>query len=477
MSLIELNNYSLCRQNTILLNNISLTIDADNQYLLIGESGSGKTSFCEALAGLLYASGEIKFNWQKNRYSHKISYVSQFSSFKDKTGMSEFYYQQRFNSNDNENTISAIEDLNKSCDVNSTKFKELINLFSFTHRLNALLLHLSSGERKKLQLIKTLLNPTQVILLDNPYIGLDKQTVALLNDYLAELANTGITFIIVSDYSNKPNFINSILEITTDKKLIKHNENEYIHHAVNKTNLALNISLPLLDETFETIIKLTNVDVAYGEKQVLSNVNWTVHSGDKWLLAGSNGAGKSTLLSLINGDHPQAYANDIVLFDKPRGSGETIWDIKRKIGYISPELHWNFDQSMTCLQVVLSGFFDTPGLYGRATAEQQAVAIDWLDKFDLASYAFEKFANVSGGIQRSMLLLRALIKNPPLFIFDEPCQGLDTTQSQHFIDLVDKLFADKTHTIIYVSHRSDEIPMCINKRITLEQGLANLDSL
>jgi ABC-type molybdenum transport system, ATPase component/photorepair protein PhrA len=144
--------------------------------------------------------------------------------------------------------------------------------------------------------------------------------------------------------------------------------------------------------------------------------------------------------------------------------------LSKKLDFVSPELHWNFDKRMTCLDTILSGYFDTPGLYRKANSEQQQVANDWLTRLGLAEYAAQRLSTVSSGIQRMLLLLRALVKNPPLFILDEPCQGLDDKQTANFVNLIDDLFANTEHTIIYVSHREDQIPSCISHSIRLDQG-------
>src|SRR5688572_13384763 len=116
---------------------------------------------------------------------------------------------------------------------------------------------------------------------------------------------------------------------------------------------------------------MKKVSVQYGDKIILDEVNWKVMKGERWLLSGPNGAGKSTLLSLITADNPKAYANSIFLFGKKRGSGESIWDIKKKIGFISPELHLFFDQGTSCFDVIASGLFDTIGLFRQLSAAQQ----------------------------------------------------------------------------------------------------------
>lgn len=474
MNIIELSNYNLVRNNKQLLQDAMLTVVDGEQILLVGASGSGKTSVLESLVGKVFANGNINLNTaHQTNFAQAISYVSQFSTFKDKTGLSDFYYQQRFNSYDSTTTITVKEYLAHLInEVNEADFRQLITIFDYNTQLNSSLLFLSSGERKKLQLIQALLCPSKIMLLDNPYIGLDKNTVSKLNHYLSELASRGVMFIIVSNYANCPDFITHVVEIN-QSQFTKQPVHEYTEQEAN--NLELNITHPamIVNNSYELhqVVKLTNINIKYGERQILQNLNWEIIAGEKWQLAGENGAGKSTLLSLITGDNPQAYANDIILFDKKRGSGETIWDIKRKIGYISPELHWNFDRGMNCLQVVLSGFFDTPGLYRNATEEQQQLALNWLASLKLDEYIDQKFAVIPAGIQRLCLLVRALVKNPPLFIFDEPCQGLDEHQTKLFMNIVDHLFADSQHTIIYVSHINHEIPQCISRRFDLIKNL------
>ena len=213
----------------------------------------------------------------------------------------------------------------------------------------------------------------------------------------------------------------------------------------------------------------------YGSKFILNNINWEVKRGEKWLVKGPNGAGKSTLLSLITGDHPQAYASEIYLFDKKRGTGESIWDIKKKIGYISPELHWHFATNITCAQAIGSGFFDTIGLYKKLNQQQHNILQQWMDFLHLSHVANKPLNSVSNGHQRLILLSRALVKNPPLLVLDEPCQGLDGRQKQEFVTLVDDLCKKFSKTLIYVSHYDDEIPQCINSCLNLDPGGFNIN--
>jgi molybdate transport system ATP-binding protein len=215
---------------------------------------------------------------------------------------------------------------------------------------------------------------------------------------------------------------------------------------------------------------MTGVHIRYGEKTILSNINWQIKQGERWALLGHNGAGKSTLLSLINGDNPQAYANDIILFDKKRGSGESIWDIKGKIGFVSPELHQYFPTDNSCLQVIESGYYDTLGLFRPSIKTKAETALRWMKALEIDQYARTLLKNIPASAQRLCLLARALIKNPALLIFDEPCQGLDAHQQLHFKHLVDTICGISNVTLIYVTHYQDEIPQSVTKVLKLEKG-------
>ena len=224
-------------------------------------------------------------------------------------------------------------------------------------------------------------------------------------------------------------------------------------------------SLPVL-------ARLRNATVRYGNTVILRNINWTIRAGESWALLGPNGSGKTTLLSLILGDNPQVYTNDIVLFGRQRGSGESVWDIKRHIGWVSPELHLHFNTSATCFEVVASGFHDTVGLFQSPTARQRTAARRCLKRFQHVAYAGRPLFSVSAGLQRMVLLARALVKQPRLLILDEPCQGLDAAHRDSFVRAVDTLIRGRTVTIIYVTHRPDEIPPSITRVLRLPVGVA-----
>jgi molybdate transport system ATP-binding protein len=220
----------------------------------------------------------------------------------------------------------------------------------------------------------------------------------------------------------------------------------------------------------DVVIKMQDVGITYGEATILEHINWEVRRGERWSVSGPNGAGKSTLLSLITADNPQAYANHIWLFGRRRGTGETIWEIKQKIGFVSPELHLYFNSGASCQEVVASGLFDTIGLFRPLTSEQEERVLLWMKLLSLEDLRVRRLPQLSAGQQRMILLARALIKNPPMLILDEPCQGLDDEQIACFRELVTQLCVAFDKTLIYVSHYLQELPRCIDKYLRLEQG-------
>ena len=215
------------------------------------------------------------------------------------------------------------------------------------------------------------------------------------------------------------------------------------------------------------MIRFNKVTIRYGERTILKDLDWTVRRGEHWSLSGQNGSGKSTLLSLVCADNPQSYACDISLFGHQRGSGESIWDIKRHIGYVSPEMHRSYRQNIPAIQIVASGLKDTIGLYARPTEAEKAECRKWMDTFGIGHLADRRFLEMSSGEQRLVLLARAFVKNPDLLILDEPLHGLDDENRRMVKDIVDDYCREPSRTLIYVTHYQEELPKCIDKQLLL----------
>jgi molybdate transport system ATP-binding protein len=220
------------------------------------------------------------------------------------------------------------------------------------------------------------------------------------------------------------------------------------------------------------LIGMERVTVRYGGVEALRDVSWTVRPGERWLLTGPNGAGKSTLLSLALGDNPQAYANRVRFLGVQRGAGMSIWEVKRRIGWVAPELQTTYPAETPVRAVVRSGFFDSAGLYRRVTPEQAALAETWLRAFEIETLAGRPMRALSSGQQRLALLARALVKHPPLLVLDEPLQGLDAPHRRRILALLDRLCALAPLALVFVTHEAGDAPAAITHRLRLEGGRA-----
>ncbi|MFT4155960.1 ATP-binding cassette domain-containing protein [Parafilimonas sp.] len=445
------------------LNDISFELKEGQHLLISGVSGSGKTMLAKALAGKIFYKGAVEFSSKS-----EIIFVEQHYFFKTLSNTSDFYYQQRYNSSDNNDALTVSEELLK-ISIDKNKIDALLNQLQLNHRRNDSLLHLSSGEHKRFQLIKAFLQEADVFIFDTPFIGLDINSRRVLKDTIDAKAKNS-TIIVIADVEDAPSCITHVAALENGS-LKYFGKIEGAHSSLLIAHCSpLNGTVPLQKNNaeFNVAVRLENVSVAYGEKKIISNINWQINRGERWLLKGVNGAGKSTLISLITGDHPQAYSNKVFLFDKKRGSGESIWDIKKKIGFVSPELHWYYDKTISVYNTIASGFFDTIGVYKKLSEEQKNIVEEWLQFLNIQAKAQQQLHTISTSQQRLALLARALVKNPPLLILDEPCQGLDEQQVKDFVALVDNLCSQSDKTLIYVSHYENEIPQCVDNCLNLD---------
>jgi len=472
--ILEIQNLSFQFGSNVVLKNLNFKINKNKNWQIGGLSGTGKTTLAKIISGeIKNFEGNIKINFDENsELKQKVVYVSNWYQFTNLEGDRNFYYQQRYNKFAKNDTLTVFAELNHFAQKEQLDFKNVekyLGIFDFQNFKEQQLIELSSGEHKKLQLVKAFWLKPQILIIDQPYTGLDVKSRKNLNQIFENLTQEGVTLLIINNDDEVPSCINRFAEIKNGSFL------ELIHHSeITKGEERITKELPyFLQKPPKTnareMVKLENVNVSYGEKKVLKNINWQLNEGERWLLQGPNGSGKSTLLSLLNGDHPQAYANEIYLFGKKRGTGESIWDIKEKIGIISPELHWYFDLNANVAQTIASGFFDSMSLYQKLSFEQQQKLEQILHFFDLKEDKNKKLNTLSLGKQRLALLARTIVKNPELLILDEPCQGLDVQQTKYFNRVVDDL-CKSGHTLIYVGHFESQLPESLSHKLILENG-------
>ncbi len=489
-TLLSLENITIRYPDQTSFENINLIIKKGEHLAIVGNNEPLKSALMDAIAGkvaIIYGKKMLHLSNESDAVAatalsapnKQIASVSARHTFKNLSHTNEFYYQQRFNSCDSENSQTVQEYL-ESISVESYNSKwtleTIIEKLHLQSLLNEGLIKLSNGETKRVLIAAALLHNPALLVLYNPLGGLDVLSRKEITTLINEIAASGITVVLSTQSQEIPSAITKLVVVNkghsmevipvdayhADKNvsgIIEPDENEIVSLLSTRKTLHYN-----------TIVQMKDVVIRYGGKTILDHINWTILQGERWALVGHNGAGKSTLLSLINADNPQAFANDIVLFDRQKGSGESIWDIKRNIGFFSPELYQYFPVDTSALQAVESGFYDTIGLFRPSNPIRVSIALRWMKLLFIDKHAHRLLRNLSPVDQRLCLLARALVKSPPLLILDEPFQGFDEVQKTYCKQLLNTICRQSNTTLLFVSHYSEEMPACITKVFQLKDG-------
>lgn len=440
---------------------------------VVGRNGSGKTRYIDQL--------------RKKLASDRVRYIA----FTDSYGVNvdgQYYLQLRWNQHDIDHETPTVGELLQRSylltgedTAERRQMKEhLYELFHMDTFLDKYIITLSSGELRKFQLTKTLFANPQLLIMDNPFIGLDAETRDQLKELLLLLAEQRDMeiMLVLSKTDDIPEFVTKILEIPENAEYSSPSD-YYAHqepvppHVLPKDKQEAILNLPYHDNDYDCqrVVDMHHVSIRYGERTILNDLDWTVMNGDRWALSGQNGSGKSTLLSLVCADNPQSYACDITLFDRPRGSGESIWDIKRHIGYVSPEMHRSYKRNLPSIRIVASGLMDSIGLYAIPDAKDYDRCRWWLDIFGIGHLADRPFLQLSSGEQRLVLLARAFVKDPQLLILDEPLHGLDLWNRRLVKDVIETFCQRRNKTMIMVTHYQEELPSVITQQKFLARNL------
>lgn len=337
--------------------------------------------------------------------------------------------------------------------------------------LNRKLRTFSAGEQKK-QFLKYCLNQKpDYIILDNPFDHLDQVSRKILLDSLDQLS-TSFGFIqLVNRAEDMLSFIENKAQITDDSFEVKPIETSK-SNTKKKQQIAIPIPLHSYEVNDSILVKMAGVSVSYNERPIVNSICWTIKQGEFWQLVGPNGSGKSTILSMITGENPKGFGQELYLFGRKKGSGESVWDIKKNIGFFSTSMTYLFKKNQTLEQMMLSGFYDSIGLYTQPTSLQKQIAAQWFEVIGMSQLKNKSFRSLSLGQQRVILIVRAVIKHPQLIILDEPLEGLDDKNSALVIDLINLLIQETNMTLIYVSHRIEPAlkPTSIFELIPSETG-------
>jgi molybdate transport system ATP-binding protein len=445
-------------------------------WAVTGNNGAGKSLLAEIIIGKHgLQQGKISYPFLDeiqdqfpDKHFHPWDRI-RFVGFHAAYSLVDFrtlYYQQRFHQTETD-ASPFVRDLISLQNADDNVMEALQIKKIFDKRL----IQLSSGELRKLLVARAMIDNPDMMILDNPFIGLDAVSHTQLDELFTRIHQHGIQlFFLCPTKEDMP--ICTTCVMTMDRCAIVEKMPIEVYRTKQEKlrEQLINVSLKqaIFNESttqtsdYEQVVKMEHVDIVYGKQLIRQDVNWTIRKGEKWALLGPNGSGKSTLLSYIFADNPQAYSKKLTLFDRRRGSGESIWEIKARIGFTSSEMHLYYRENVSCLSVVASGFFDSIGLYRRCSEQQLQQAEQMLTILECNHLKHRSFLKISSGEQRLVLFARALVKNPALLILDEPFHGLDKSKKHLCRQVVEQYASQPNKTLIYVTHQREEIPDCVS---------------
>jgi molybdate transport system ATP-binding protein len=458
-SAIELTSLSVDFDERFQLVDIHWRIEPGQHWLITGTNGSGKS----ALAAVLAGAGQVMAG-RIQGLPPKVALVSY------ETQAELIEAERRKDDADIMDVISegtpVAEILHEGCQ-DAELASLLIEQFGLSRLMDRAYRKLSTGESRKVLLVKALTSKPDLLILDEPFDGLDAATHRMLAQHLRSLVGQTPMVLVLNRFDECPDFISDIAYVDKGRLLhtVRRNDEQAyseLYQLLHLKNSDLDLpgmdsvaSLPPLDPA-EPLVRLREVGIRYGEITIFENLSWTIEPNQHWQLTGPNGSGKTGLLSLITGDHPQCYVNDIFVFGFQRGHGESIWQIKQYIGYVSSALQWDYRVGTSVRNVIISGFYDSIGLYSKCTDRQREIADEWLAVLGMSGRADEPFNKLSYGDQRLLLIARSMVKHPRLLILDEPCLGLDDMNRQRVLALIEKICAGSETSVIYVNHHPED---------------------
>jgi molybdate transport system ATP-binding protein len=449
------------------------------QWAVLGRNGAGKTVLMQLLAGSLRASSGSIGLGKGLDVQHDIAWVS-------------FEQQQQLCLADTRHDIS--EFMETAVDTGTTVRALLAGVAREPGRIEAVatalgietllergIRFLSSGEMRRTLIARALLQQARVIVLDNPYEGIDAASRGIVRRIIDELlASACHVLLLTRRPQDIPDGISHVLVLEQGVSIAAGPRQSalaaprvqqlFAHDDAGAGLAALPRGESHAPHREGAVLELNDVHVHYGELSVLLHLDMRLDPGEHLCIAGPNGCGKSTLLGLICGDNPRAYGQDIRLFGRRRGSGESVWEVKRRFGVVSNTLHLEYPPRSCAFDVVASGLFDTLGLYEQCGPLQNRLVRAWLDALGLSAHGGTRFDALSFGEQRLLLIARAMVKSPQILILDEPCSGLDDHNRRRVLALVERIAAETDTQILFVSHEADEMPRCITRRLEFRRG-------
>jgi len=487
---ISFENVTLRVRDCHILANTYWDIKEGQNWAVLGPNGSGKSTLMRALAG---ETPVVKGNIQRHHplaAPDCMGYVS-FETHRRLIAREQAADAARYFSGDIESYLTPqglMETVPRNEGESAGNAKAaVVSLLGIERLLERPVRFLSTGEIRRILIARAVLRAKGMLLLDEPFEGLDSTGREHLGASINLLLKSGVRVMLATHRMGNllPAFTH-VIGLKAGRVFCNGPRDQVLApesvdrlYDMRPGRLGVKSALDSLESKGRqkesradltpnpVVIEIRNAGVHYQGLAVFENLNWTVMKGENWSITGPNGSGKTTLLQMVTGDHPQAYANDIYLFGKRRGSGESIWEIKQRLGVVSSEFQVNYRKPISAFDVVLSGFFDSVGLYCRADTGQVTTAQAWIKRLDLSHLKAKRYDLLSFGERRMILLARAVVKNPEILVLDEPCQGLDPANRRRILRLVDVIGRQPHTQVLYVSHHPEEMPACITHHLDL----------
>jgi molybdate transport system ATP-binding protein len=456
--LFSLTNATLHQKSLSLFENLNWEVREGEHWVVRGGNGSGKSQLLECVAGMRpLTRGTLTYRfvdgqtWDEKHLQKKqhIRYVPArvfVSIFKNSSA---FFYQQRYYASGNEDVRTVADYLRPEDQPEPLPLPPSLNL---EHLLHLPVTYLSNGQLRKLVFLKALQSRPSLLLLDYPYEGLDVASRDEFNGFITQLlAHYPTTLILTDNRHALPAIITRTLSLDSPRATM----------APGVSSASNPPALPAPDPAAREVISLRNLNIRYGDKVLFSDFSWTVKEGERWALIGKNGSGKSTLLSLIFADNPQGYGNEVYLFGRRRGSGESIWDIKRRINFMASEISTYFQYSVgqneQVLDYLVHDVADTYAAPPVARAELQARGLAMLDYFRLKPLGARAVSSLSSGEAQLVFLVKAFLREKELYLLDEPFQYLDPQHTERASRFVEEHLPPQA-TLLLITHYPELLP-------------------
>ena len=470
---MQLLNVTVKKEKHLIVDQLNWTLAENESWALLGTNASGKSTIARLLTQeLAPSSGTVNTD---NKRVEWVSLESQQSLYERELYRDDTDFMDQIDEGTSVKTL-----LSEICPWGEHS-ERLCDTLQLRHFLERGYRMLSTGEGRRVMLARALLSQPDLLILDEPFEGLDASSRLELHSVLNDLISQGQTLLLL--VNQRADIVSQCSHLALLDKgqllftgLMPADLEQQWQHLLQVRQH--DVELPARQSDYQLahwqqaqpLVELDDGFVQYDETYQFRDFNWRLLPGEHTHIQGPNGCGKSTLLGLVTGDHPQCYRNALTVLGFKRGQGESIWQIKKHLGFVSGNLHRDYRVSGNVLTAVISGLTDSIGVYQAVGDTESQLAMAWLGVIGLEAKWNSPFKSLSMGEQRLVLIARALIKQPPLLILDEPTQGLDDFNRFYVLAIVERILANGPTTLLFVSHRQEESLACIKQRLVFTQS-------